>query len=41
VFRDSSDQDYQRILSALAGGVVLRDQPGVKELLEQRQAHAE
>ena len=40
VLEDKNDVDYRRILKALAGGVVLRDQPGVQELLRQRKAQA-
>ena len=36
VFEDANDVDYKRIIKALTEGVVLRDQPGVKELLKRR-----
>jgi len=40
VFEDKNDADYSRILKALTEGVVLRHQPGVKEILRQRKAQA-
>ena len=36
VFGDKNDPDYGRIIEALTDGVVLRDQPGVWELLNER-----
>jgi hypothetical protein len=38
IFRDKKDPDYWRILKTLTDGVVHRDQPGVRELLQQRVA---
>ena len=40
VFRDKNGPDYQRIFAALSDGVVLRDQPGVEELLSARKVQA-
>ena len=40
VFAWKDDPDCKRILKALTEAVVVRDQPGVKELLRQRKAHA-
>ena len=39
-FEDKNDADYGRILKALTDGVVLRQQPGVKEILGQRKVQA-
>jgi len=36
VFRDKSDEAYVRMRAALAEGVIHRDQPGVRALLQQR-----
>jgi hypothetical protein len=41
VFGDRNDPDYQRALRALREGVVHRDQPGVRELLNQTKSQAE
>ena len=41
VFGDRNDPDYQRALRALREGVVRRDQPGVRELLNQTKSQAE
>ena len=41
VFRGEDDPDYQRIHRTLAEGVIFRDQPGVKELLTQREGRSQ
>ena len=37
IFHDKNDPDYGRMLKALIDGVVRRDQPGVRELLQERE----
>jgi len=41
IFASKDDPDYARILDALTNGVSVRKQPGVRELLAQRQAQAQ
>jgi hypothetical protein len=40
VFAAKDDPDYQQILDALTKGVVVREQPGVKEILSRRRLRA-
>jgi len=41
IFENKNDADYKLIQKALTEGIVLRDQPGVKELLRQRKAQVQ